>query len=201
MSGMTLKCLNGPEAKPYILDIARIRMTVFRSFPYLYEGDFQYEAEYLKTYLGSSDSIVIIVRDGDRVVGAATGLPLDHQEVPEFQKPFLEKKIDVTPIFYFGESVLLKPYRGRGWGVRFFQEREAHARRLGRFDTIAFCSVDRPQDHPLRPVNYIPLDRFWMRRGFTCNPDLRGSLFWKDIDGEEESPKPMVFWTKKVEKD
>ncbi len=37
---------------------------------------------------------------------------------------------DPAEVFYLGESVLLSEYCGRGIGVRFFEQREAHARAL-----------------------------------------------------------------------
>jgi GNAT superfamily N-acetyltransferase len=94
--------------------------------------------------------------------------------------------------------VLLPEYRGRGLGVRFFEEREAHARRLGRFEKICFCAVERPADHPRRPAGYVPLDAFWQRRGYRQQPDLRTSFVWQDLDEAHESPKPMVFWMKSL---
>src|SRR5690606_21744902 len=104
----------------------------------------------------------------------------------EFKAPFLAVGIDPQQVFYFGESVLSSSYRGRGLGVRFFEEREAYARRLGRFDWCAFCAVERPKDHPLRPAGYAPLDEFWGRRGYAQRADLRTMLAWQDIGEEGE---------------
>jgi hypothetical protein len=82
--------------------------------------------------------------------------------------------------------------------VRFFEEREAYARRLGRFDWCAFCAVERPKDHPLRPAGYAPLDDFWSKRGYEHRADLCTVLEWQDIGEENESGKPMSFWLKRV---
>lgn len=98
----------------------------------------------------------------------------------------------------FGESVLLPEYRGRGLGVRFFHEREDHARALGRFDLTCFCAVDRPLDHPRRPAGYQPLDRFWEKRGYRRQPALKASFSWQDLDEDRESPKSMTFWMKRL---
>lgn len=92
--------------------------------------------------------------------------------------------------------MLLPTYRGRGLGVRFFEEREAYARRLGRFDWCTFCAVERPGDHPLRPAGYVPLDAFWARRGYERRTDLTTMLAWQDIGDVEETEKLMTFWLK-----
>jgi GNAT superfamily N-acetyltransferase len=189
--------VHGADIAHYLTPLARLRIRVFRDFPYLYEGDEDYERKYLQTYIGSPDSIVVLVFDDDRLVGASSGLPL-ADEVEELRRPFEQTGADLETIFYCGESVLLPEYRGRGLGVRFFEEREAHARALGRFDTICFCAVQRPADHPRRPADYVPLDDFWKRRGYTPRPDLRTEFAWKDLDEPTESPKPMMFWTKRL---
>jgi GNAT superfamily N-acetyltransferase len=186
-----------PELRRHLPDLARLRIQVFRDFPYLYDGTLEYEEKYLKTYIDCPESVIVLVLDGDKVVGATTGLPMDA-ETPEFQKPFLEHGYDPKKIFYCGESVLLKNYRGRGIYPKFFEEREGHARALGRFDLVAFCCVQRPEDHPLRPADYVPLDRIWSKFGYVKHPELATTYTWKDVDEPEESPKPMVFWLKSL---
>jgi hypothetical protein len=67
---------------------------------------------------------------------------------------------------------------------------------LGRFPLICFCAVERPVDHPRRPVDYRPLDEFWRHRGFVRHPELQTTFSWQDLDETAESPKPMTFWLK-----
>lgn len=198
MSGsLTIKRIIGSDGtlEAHLKDLAQLRIEVFRAFPYLYDGSLDYEMSYLETYTACPESIVVLVLDGDRVVGATTGLPLDA-ETPEFQKPFIEAGHEASRIFYCAESVLLPAYRGKGVYPKFFAEREGHARSMGRFDTCAFCCVERPENHPLRPEDYLPLDPIWSRFGYVKHPELRTSYSWKDIDETQESDKPMVFWLK-----
>lgn len=195
MSGVRLERLTGDRLKELLPELARLRIAVFRAFPYLYDGSLDYEERYLRTYASTEDSVVVGAFDGGRVVGASTGLPLAAE--PEvLTRPFTEHGYAVGDVFYFGESVLLKAYRGRGIGVGFFAEREAHARALGRFRHAAFCAVMRPADHPRRPPNYVPLDAFWHRRGFSALPGLVGEMSWRDLDETQQSVKPMQFWLK-----
>ncbi len=195
MDALHIERVSGEGILPHLNALAELRIAVFRDFPYLYDGSLEYEERYLRTYANSPDSVIVLVRDGQRVVGASSGIPL-ADETEELKRPFLEQGLDVDRIFYCGESVLLAEYRGRGLGVRFFQEREAHARSLARFDTICFCAVQRPADHPRRPANYVPLDDFWQHRGYRQRPELHTEFSWRDLDEATESPKPMVFWTK-----
>lgn len=174
-------------------DLAALRIAVFRDFPYLYEGTTEYEKAYLQTYAQSERAFLFAVYDGTIMVGATTCIPL-RDETPEVQQPFLNAGYAVDDIFYFGESILRAEYRGHGLGHRFFDEREAHARSFGTYKTTCFCAVDRPADHPLRPVGYQPLDVFWRKRGYEKAPALQSFFTWKDIDEPGESPKKMIYW-------
>jgi GNAT superfamily N-acetyltransferase len=194
---MTVRLENriGPEIHPNIKDLAHLRIEVFRSFPYLYDGDMAYEVRYLDTYSQSPRSLFVLALDGDRVVGAATGIPM-ADETDAFKKPFMDQGYDPEKIFYFGESVLLPEYRGQGIGVAFFDRREAYARELGGFSHCCFCAVERPADHPMRPADYQPLDDFWHKRGYRKEPGLTTEYHWKDVGNSEETAKPMTFWLK-----
>ncbi len=193
MAELTVERYSGAALQQYIPAIAALRIEVFRAFPYLYEGTEAYEAEYLQTYVESPGAVVVIARDGDQVVGASTGLPL-AAECAEFRQPFEQAGYAVENIFYCAESVLLPAYRGKGVGVAFFEQRIAHARATGDFDWLTFCAVQRPDDHPLRPVDYQPLDSFWQKRGFTPAQGLTTEFSWQDVDQPGETSKPMQFW-------
>lgn len=187
--------ISGAALAVYIPELARLRIQVFRDFPYLYDGDLDYEKKYLQTYIDNPDSVIVLALDGEKVVGASTALPM-RDETDELQKPFLEHGYDLNEVFYCSESVLDKNYRGLGIGVNFFEEREAHAADLGGFKHITFCCVERPVDHPRRPADYVPLDAFWNKRGYVKHPELTTSYVWKDLDDNDETPKPMTFWLK-----
>lgn len=196
-NNLQIKIFNGPEIEPYIPNLAKLRIEIFRDFPYLYDGSLEYEQNYLKTYTQSAVSIAVIVFDGVEPVGVSTGLPLEDESM-EFKRPFIEQSYDPKKIFYCGESILKKEYRGRGFYSRFFKERENHAKSLGRFKTICFCGVVRPGEHPLRPLEYKPLNPIWEKNGYTIYPNLTTTYIWKDIDKEEETGKEMVFWLKEI---
>jgi GNAT superfamily N-acetyltransferase len=89
----------------------------------------------------------------------------------------------------------LNTYRGSGIGHRFFDLREKHARALG-CSKVAFCAVQRPVDHPLRPTDYRPLDIFWKKRGYRTVSNAIAYFSWKDIDVAHETPKPLQFWAR-----
>lgn len=186
--------LTADEVERSIDELARLRIVVFRAFPYLYDGDFAYERRYLKTYMESPGAVVVGAYEGRQLVGAATGSPLaDH--FSEFSEPFAKAGLAPEQYFYFGESVLLPAFRGRGVGVRFFDEREQAAQEKG-FDACVFSAVVRPADHPMRPADYRPLDDFWRNRGYQRIEGLVTEFSWLDAGQTAETAKPMEYWRK-----
>lgn len=194
---LKIRSVSGEALKDYIPALAALRIRVFREFPYLYDGDLAYEEDYLNTYVQAPDSVIVLVFDDDQIVGASTAIPMVNETV-EFKQPFVDAGYNPDEIFYCGESVLLPDYRGKGMGVAFFEAREAHAAKLGGFKFSCFCAVDRPENHPRRPANYEPLDRFWQKRGYRKTPQLATTYSWKDLDEAMQSAKPMTFWMKEL---
>ena len=187
-----VQILTGAALEAALGDVAALRISVFRDFPYLYDGDEAYERRYLAAYRDAPGAILVGAFDGPRLVGASTGTPLAHHD-PAFAAPVAEAGYDVAQVFYCAESVLLKPYRRQGIGHRFFDIREAHARELG-LEYSAFCGVLRPADHPARTDDYYPLDDFWSGRGYAPIPGAVAHFDWKEVGTEDEVTHDLQFW-------
>ena len=171
--------VEGQKARGYINDLAALRIQVFKDFPYLYDGDVDYEKKYLNTYFKSKTGRVFLALDGKRVVGASTCV-LAVEEEEAFKAPLVKAGYDPKKVLYFGESILLSRYRGQGIGKSFMKERIEYARDLT-VKHCAFLSVSRERSHPKRPKNYRPLDSFWKDWGFSKQENLHAFYEWKEI--------------------
>jgi len=87
---MELEIVIGHNFQKHIDTVANLRISIFREYPYLYDGNISYEADYLKSYVLSKNSILILARDKGQIVGALTGLPL--LEADEMFRIVFEKK-------------------------------------------------------------------------------------------------------------
>jgi GNAT superfamily N-acetyltransferase len=189
---VTVRALAGGELQAALGDLSRLRLAVFAAFPYLYGGSEADERAYLAGFTAAADAVLVAAFAGARIVGAATASPLLHQDA-YIREPFVRLGIDPATVFYFGESVLLPEYRGQGIGHAFFDHREAAARAWGA-SFASFCAVIRASDHPAWPAGYVPLDRFWSKRGYAPVPGLTGHFTWAEHGEAGESPKPMQYW-------
>ncbi len=191
-----LRTLTGAALDAALDDVARLRIAVFRDWPYLYDGTLQHECDYMATYRNSKSAIVVGAFDGTAQVGAATGTPMEDH-AGEFSAPFATQNIPLNQIFYCAESVLLPSHRGQGLGHGFFDIREAHARALGRRH-VAFCSVIRPEDHPLRPADARSNHAFWRGRGYAPLAGVVAEFDWLDVGQTVPSRKSLQFWMRSL---
>lgn len=195
---MRLATVTGEALARHIPDLARLRIAVFREYPYLYDGSEAYEATYLATYTASGQAMAVLAFEGEAVVGASTGIPLLAED-EAFRAPFERHGIAPASVFYCGESVLLPAWRGKGIYRAFFARREAHARALAGITRIGFCAVQRPPEHPLRPAGWEPLDPVWRHFGYSPDERLATTYAWKDIDQPGTTAHPMQFWMKQLD--
>lgn len=194
---LRLETMTGRAAiAPAIDTLARLRIRVFRDWPYLYDGTVDYEARYLSAFAASEGAVLVAAYDGEDMVGASTGLPMAHEHA-DFSAPLAEAGYDPARVFYCAESVLLPTCRGRGAYRAFFERREAHARALG-LSIAVFCGVLRPDDHPARPADYAPLDPIWHRFGYHALDGAVARYSWTDVGDNEETAKPMQYWIKEL---
>ena len=188
-----IRPLSGADLDAALPALARLRIEVFRAFPYLYEGSLAYEETYLRKLAQARDAFIVAAETEDgEIVGCATGSGMDDQHA-EFAGPLRGAGYDLASTFYFGESVLLPNYRGHGIGHAFFDAREAHAITRG-YRRACFCAVERPDDHPQRPADYSPLDPFWQARGYRKLPGVTARFSWPETAGGPELSHPMAYW-------
>ena len=189
--------LRGKFIEDYLDDLAQVRIEVLGEFPYLYQGKYNYEKEYLKTYSESSNSLIEIVKADGKVVGFTTCIPL-NEESNEIQLPFMHQNRDVKDIFYFGESLVLSKYRSHDIFREFFKRMEEHANDvLGHLESTVFTSVKRSPNHSLYTQEFKHLMSFWQELGYKEHKKLYVEYTWKDIHQKSESTKKLMFWEKK----
>ncbi|MCC5839098.1 MAG: GNAT family N-acetyltransferase [Opitutales bacterium] len=196
---LTTEIHRGADATPHLKEVARLRTTVFREWPYLYEGDIAYETQYLRRYATCPDFLLVLARADGEVVGASTGQPMSAESTA-FKAPFEAAGESVNPYFYCGESVVLPAFRGNGLGKAFFVARETHARNLPGIRHTCFCAIERPLPDSRRPSGHRELHNFWARLGYTRHPSLAASLEWKEIGTGAELVHTLPFWTKTLSK-
>lgn len=76
-----VRSLTGPALEAALDDVARLRIAVFRDWPYLYDGTLDYERAYLATYRDNPGALLVGAFHQGQLIGASTStLMEDHAE-------------------------------------------------------------------------------------------------------------------------
>ncbi len=197
-STISFQSAKGNEIQKWIPELASLRIQIFKDWPYLYEGNLDYEKKYLSRYSQAEKSFIALALNDNKVIGATSCIWLPEESDKSIQQAFKDKSYIASDVVYFGESILLPIYRGIGIGSEFMQLRENFAKDVCHAKFAAFCSVQRPQNHSLRPKDYISLEAFWSAKKFQKQEDMFCSMSWQDIDQKIETEKQLQFWVKEL---
>jgi len=196
LTAITETVLTGTAIAEALDDVATLRLEIFEEFPYLYRGRRGDELKYLGTYASTPDACVILAFDGCTIIGAATGMPLIHEDAGT-RDAFAGTAYSLDEIYYVGELLFRPGYRNGGRGRKLLAHLESHLRSLGRYRKLTCATVERPDDHPLRPPDYIPITRFLARTGFVRLPGVTTHFKWLETDGTKRD-HAMQFWMKNL---
>jgi GNAT superfamily N-acetyltransferase len=193
---ITEQLLTGAAIADGLDDVATLRLDIFQEYPYLYQGRREDELKYLVTYAEAPDACIILAYDGSVIIGAATGMPLIHEDA-QMVDAFAGTSFSLEELYYVGELLFRPAYRNCGLGQKLLARLESHIHSLGRYRKLTCATVERLDDHPLRPHDYIPVTRFLARTGFVRLPGMTTHITWSETDGVKRDHH-MQFWSKKL---
>ena len=196
-AGIRVEPLYGAQIGNYVNEISEICLKGYKAYPYLFQDTLFEQAQYVnKTYVGKSESRACIAFKGNEVIGIAMGIPLSLTEV-KYQAPFKEKGYPVENFFYWGELVVLPEEQKQKTGELIYKTMGEKILE-NRFDSLCFCTIERPDDHPKRPDDYQPLDNLWRKLGFEKHDELSFTGQWREDLNGDEIDHPMVYWIRKI---
>jgi predicted amidohydrolase len=129
-AGISITKATGEDLGTLLGELAALRVRVFRDWPYLYQGDLAYEAEYLRTYLRSPDAAIFVASAGAEVIGASTCLRL-VDETANVRAPFEARGWDPANFFFWRERVAARMAWSRHRGRLLRASGGARARGVG----------------------------------------------------------------------
>ncbi|HQU09718.1 MAG TPA: hypothetical protein PLV25_07135 [Opitutales bacterium] len=195
-----LETYTGDAVASYFGELAKLCKDIFCEYPYLYAATSDYEAFYQNRFLGVRSAVLILARnqENNQIIGASTGQGAAY-EMEEVRDALVHGGLPLERTFYCCESLLYSGFRGRGIGRKFFEMRMSIARALmPGLEYITFCAIDRPENHPAKPENYVSPEYLWKSLGFERRADMRAEFSYPELGSPEEILHPMTFWVKKL---
>ncbi len=189
---LRVESLTGAEAKKYFEELARLRIEIFREYPYLYDGTPDYEKPYLERYFKSGHSRILLVLDGEKVRGMATYIPMSCEE-DEIKAPFVKLKLDISRYLYIGEFILEPQCRGKKIFNVFMDYAQALLKELS-LEKLAIMTIKTSPNDRLRPKNYQSVNVLYRRLGFQKIENSEVEFTYKSSATGQTQPHTMYFW-------
>lgn len=192
ISGENIKyeILQGEKIQSRLSEIIILCDTIYRQYPYLYNGDDAGYTEYVRSYSASPNSVVILAFANDEAIGIAMGMPM--KETREYYTaPFTAHYMDVNDIFYLGEFGIKPEHHQLGISFDMYRQFEEIVRATQKFSTIAFWEI-------LNPMKCEELHQAYRATGFSYHPELSFELWWQNIGETNESAHLAQYWIKSL---
>lgn len=201
-SSVSVQVIRGADCQSQMSMLCTLRLNTFIEFPYLYVGNEYYEEMYVSCYPKNPDSLIFLFyfkadRDAEsQLAGILTGTPLTNlsEDDPEIFGAFNDAGLEISQHYYVGEAIILKPFQNKKILQNLATQFEAEIKHLG-YKYATFITVEREQDHPLRPIDYVDTAFLWHKLGFTKTM-MRSIYNWPTLqpDGSVNCVDNSVAW-------
>ncbi len=194
-----IKMLHGNEITKGADLIAQMRLIEFKNFPYLYAGTMDAERKYLSSYAKDKKSIFTLAYCDHELAGIATGIPLlsNANILPGVQELFEQHGLKPQDYYYVGELIVLDKYRNQHIGSNLLLAQSRYVQSLN-YKSLCLMTVEREDNHPLKPENYHSTDRLWQKLGYT-KTTMQMRFKWPTITADGsimEMEHRLSFWIK-----
>jgi GNAT superfamily N-acetyltransferase len=174
-------------------------LTVFREYPYLYDGTTDEGIAYCKEVMGYKDAAIAVAYRDEKPVGFLSGASFVNFE-DHFGNTtgFKAADLDAATFYYFAEVIVLPEYRGQGLSKQLFQRLEAWAVNRG-YTNGCFISESH-EVHPLKPRNYKENDALWRSLEYEKS-NISVTYNWNTIQPDGSSRKQdhiIPYWMKQL---
>lgn len=196
----SFKLFTGKDVQAIVPFIAQQRVSEFREYPYLYEGNIAEDTEHCQWFAQLPHSAVAVAYLAGKPVGFISSTSFADFDV-HFKGSialFENNGLDPHNFIYIPEAIIMPEHRGKSLTEKLHALIEKHAKSLG-YKGICFAEESHDK-HPLKPATYKGLEGLFLRAGYTktqmiikfpwltIQPD--GSL--KDEDHE------LCYWIKNL---
>lgn len=149
-SGFHVELLIGVDIEPYVEQMIEFRLKYFQVFPYLCEGTRDEEMASVRRYIDSPTGHVLVLKDENQNFGGfLTGISISESC---YSAEFGAVLTCPEKAFYIGEMIFAEAFRGRD-GIQKCLEYFHLIKEMG-YASVCCITVQRGEDHPLKPAKY-----------------------------------------------
>ncbi len=192
----TLKLLTGNQLRSIIPFMVEQRISAFRDYPYLYEGNSDEETEYAQWFTSLPHSVAAIAYHDGKPVGFVSGTGFADFDV-HFKgsiELFEKNGLDPKKFYYIPEAIIMPEHRRKSLMLKLHALVIEHAQTLG---YLSSCLVEESHDmHPLKPADYTSRDDIYLKAGYT-KTSMIIKFPWLTIQADEslkDEEHELLYW-------
>jgi GNAT superfamily N-acetyltransferase len=195
----SIKLLTQEEILPLLPFVAQTRVNIFKTYPYLYDGNITEEMDNLQKYAQHDNSALAIAYYNDIPVGFLCGSDLVHYSI-HFENSvadlFENAGLDAKNYYYCADIIILPEHRGNRLAPKLFDAFEEYAQQKG-YNACCFIT-EHHENHPLKPCDHKSLVPLWSSLDYQKST-LITYASWQTYqeDGSTQLEQhPLIFWLK-----
>lgn len=195
-----IKIFTGESLENLRSFVVNLRITIFKEYPYLYEGNVKEENAYFDWFSKLPNTAIAVAYLDAKPIGFTSGTSfVDFDE--HFQGSvdiFTKAKLEAKNYYYFPEILILPEHDNDLINYRLFEALENHAKKLN-YKSGCFVTEEH-ESHPLKPQDYKPLDYLWHLLDYTKSA-LIINFSWSTIQADKSSKDKkhaLIYWLKKL---
>ena len=192
-----MKFLKGNEVIPHLKRLIAIRFWFYRDYPYFYDGSIEDEENYLRWYANSENTLLVVAKRDDEVVGAIIGHPLP-ESLEENKEAFQGTEVSREDLFYLGDNMVIRELKSGNLREQMYWEFESAVKYLRKYKGIVVCEIERDENDPKKITNNYFDEFTWISLGFIREPNQIVNFSWKEIGDAESSNHHMIFSRKSI---
>lgn len=180
--------------------LSRLRQRFLQEYPYLYKGSDDDTREYFADYLQDPTTLMLVIRDGNAVVGLAVGSSVAGARVLlKDAYPQLHRLgVDANQFYLVGEFVFSPRYRKIDLAANIIDALRQHALKHG-MDRLCLVNVYREADDPRQPIGHVDMGTVFEKLGFRPSR-IAVEHYWPTIQYDTSvvmQQNKLDFWVDK----
>lgn len=189
---LEIKFLDEEDAEEFLDDFAYLINDEFQNFPYLMAPQEKFNGAVLSRFLKPKTSRIMVGFIKDKPISYSISCGVADEGGFVMEK-FQDKKLPLKQYYYVGYMVTNSEYRGKGYFRKLVKEHIRYARSK-KYKYAVFLSVQREDDHPERPKDYLPHEVFWKKIKAVKMKDMEIELPWERSDTGEVENNILDVW-------
>lgn len=200
MPSILITLMLGSQIASFSNQIVLTIIETFKHYPYLLEGEYDYNQQYFKEITTSNHGGLALATLKEEFAGFLMGCPLAarQEQFADAFEIFKKNNFTASDYYLFTDVVVLPKFQNKKIASNLFAYFEEWVKSWG-YKGICLFIIQHNEDHALKPVDYKNIDDFYAKLGYT-KTEIQSISTWPTIMDAQGTVSflehVLYFWIK-----